>query len=136
MRSTAAGSSRLEPAQHLAEGQVRQGPPGLTQAVTDQDGPARRAGPGGRVGQQAGLADAGVTGQQHEPSGGVVVETKQVGKPRRLGVAADEQPLRHTLETHAADYVGEVRQCGQGFGVPAEGCSGGPGTWGSHDRDA
>ena len=80
------GRGALEPAEDLDEREVGQRLTGLAQAVPDQDGPAGLAGSSGDLGQDAGLADAGVSGQQHQ-AGAVGVasmpSSRRAGPPRR-----------------------------------------------------
>ena len=111
------GLVHLEAAQHLAEGQVGQGLAGLAEAVADEDRPACVTGPAGDLGEQPGLADAGVAGQQDE-TGGVSTrpESDEVGEPRGVRLAPHEHSPGGTVQTHDPDYVGAVGHRGGGRG--------------------
>ena len=77
----------VEPRDHLDEGQVRQAGADLPDAVADEDPPV--GGPGDEPVDEGGLADAGVTAEQHGPAA-AVVPAEGVGDAVELLVATDE----------------------------------------------
>ncbi len=115
------GVALVEPAEHLAEGEIGQGAVAEVETVAGQDLPAGVEGVVAQRPQQAGLADAGVAGQQHRPlrrprlggAHGVVEHGDGLGE---LGVSPDHgqaavcghghhHDVRHRQDRHGCDRL-------------------------------
>ena len=84
-----------EAAEHLGEGEVGQRAVAEVEAVAGDDLPAVRDGDVAQLGEQPGLPDAGVSGEQHcraGGAGGVGRDTEERGELAELGVTPDEGP--------------------------------------------
>jgi hypothetical protein len=88
-----------EAAEGLAERQVGQGAVAEVQTVPDQDPVARVLGPVPQLGEQAGLADAGVAGQEHGSVGG----GRRAGGARQANEARQPVELSGSADQRASD---------------------------------
>ncbi len=106
------GPALLDLAEHLGEGQVGHARLAEVEAVADQAGPAVRGQSLESLGQQPGLADSGVTGEQHHPGTGWPAEGLGPDGPgcggaeqgRELGLAADDALGPAPLHPHIGHH--------------------------------
>ena len=112
----------MEAAENLGERQVGQCAVGEVEAVARDDLPAQVEGAVAQRGQETGLADAGVTGEQDGDPGGPDPGASLVGRDDaeldseivQLGISSHEG--RCGDRGHAVHHVGSRRHQAAGFG--------------------
>ncbi len=101
------GPGDLEPPQHLGEGQVGKGAPGLAQAVAEQHLPTLL--PGRAVSSESRRVLPMPASPESTTMPGLsaaAVEPEQPGQPFAVFVAAHEEAASRGIQWHTANYVG------------------------------